>query len=158
MKNSGLVLATTLAVLLGGCAPRPEAAAVSSQQEIDATRQLHDAVVRAMNASDVDELVGLFAPDAVVMADHDAVVTGAEAIRKLYQDTFAAYSMVIEFTPQEVKVFGDRALDRGIYKYRLTPKAGGAVIADEGKYLTLLQRQPDRSWKITHDIGSTSLP
>ena len=64
----------------------------------------------------------------------------------------------IAITPIETKVFGDRGLDRGTYTIELTPKAGGSAVKDEGKYIILVERQPDGSWKVTHDIDNTNIP
>jgi ketosteroid isomerase-like protein len=40
----------------------------------------------------------------------------------------------------------------------LTPRAGGTAINDEGKYLVVVQRQTDGSYKVARDIDNSSMP
>jgi ketosteroid isomerase-like protein len=40
----------------------------------------------------------------------------------------------------------------------IAPKAGGTPMEDAGKYLVILQRQPDGGWKVTRDIDNSSRP
>jgi ketosteroid isomerase-like protein len=47
---------------------------------------------------------------------------------------------------------------RGMYSATLVPKAGGAQIPIDGKFLTILARQPDGSWKIWRDIFNSNQP
>lgn len=53
---------------------------------------------------------------------------------------------------------GDWGFDRGTYHHTMTPKAGGAPISGNGKYLWLYQRQPDGSWKLSRVIWNSSDP
>jgi len=40
----------------------------------------------------------------------------------------------------------------------MTPKAGGKTIKLDGKYLTILERQADGSWKIAIDCFNSNVP
>jgi ketosteroid isomerase-like protein len=48
----------------------------------------------------------------------------------------------------------------GTYKMTLTPKKAGAkpLPTDEGKYIEVLKRQADGSWKIAYDIWNPNAP
>lgn len=48
---------------------------------------------------------------------------------------------------EEIEVSGDWAFERGAYRMKLTPIGGGAPIEDEGKYLDIVRRQGDGTWK-----------
>ncbi|MCH7939879.1 MAG: nuclear transport factor 2 family protein [Candidatus Marinimicrobia bacterium] len=61
-------------------------------------------------------------------------------------------------TNEEVRVAGDWAFARGTYTAILTPKAGGETIDIDGKYLTILERQVDGSWKIFRDCFNSNVP
>ncbi len=37
-------------------------------------------------------------------------------------------------------------------------KEGGEAVTVDGKYMTILQRQPDGSWKIHRDIVNSNVP
>jgi len=55
---------------------------------------------------------------------------------------------------------GDVATAIGTYKMALTPKKAGAkpLPTEEGKYLEVLKRQEDGSWKIIYDMWSPDAP
>jgi ketosteroid isomerase-like protein len=57
------------------------------------------------------------------------------------------FTVQVDYSSQEIVVFGDWGFDRGTERYTLTPKAGGAPIRKSGNYLYLYQRQEDGSWK-----------
>ena len=48
----------------------------------------------------------------------------------------------------------------GTYRLTLTPKKAGAkaLPTEEGKYLEVLKKQADGSWKILHDMWSPNAP
>lgn len=53
----------------------------------------------------------------------------------------------------EAEVAGDLAFARGRYVITVTPKAGGEPTRYRGKYMHILKRQPEGSWKIYRAIG-----
>jgi ketosteroid isomerase-like protein len=63
-----------------------------------------------------------------------------------------------DLTSTEVQVVGPWAFDRGAYRWRGIPRAGGEPIEDHGKYLVILQRQPDGSWKVARDMDNSDRP
>jgi uncharacterized protein (TIGR02246 family) len=160
-----LTIAGMVAVALTGCTPPepkkeaplvdPSSAAAADPTVIDKTRS---EFIAAFNAADVTKLVEVYAPDAVLMPSHQPVISGRAAIEDYDKKFFETYTAKLTIMPVETKVFGDRGLDRGTYTIELTPKAGGPTVKDEGKYLVLLQRQADGSWKLTHDIDNTNMP
>ena len=62
-------------------------------------------------------------------------------------------------TAEEIEGHGDLAYARGRYTLDLTPKAKGAApVHDEGKFLEILRRQPDGTWRYAVDMYSSDLP
>lgn len=54
---------------------------------------------------------------------------------------------------------GDLAYVRGHYKPTASPKAkGGAARSEEGKFVEVLKRQPDGTWRYAIDIFNSNLP
>jgi uncharacterized protein (TIGR02246 family) len=158
-----LYLSLTLPVLalLAGCAaPAPPAAPVHDEAaDMAAINGVRSAFADAFNAGDVARLATLYAADAIVMPANEPALTGIEAITKRNTDTFTSATMNITITPQETKVMGDWAFDRGEYSMAITPKAANAKpMTDSGKYLVLLQRQADGSWKLARDIDNSNTP
>src|SRR5262245_5470911 len=156
MKPIQIVLAGLVAFALLSCAPTSEK--VGSSEDTAGINKVRDDFTAAFNAGDAAKVAAIYAPDAVVMPTHQPLITGRDGVENYNKTFFDMFMAKITVSPLETKVFGDRALDRGTYTIELTPKAGGNPIKDEGKYLILLQRQADGSWKVTHDIDNTSLP
>ena len=86
------------------------------------------------------------------------LLVGKEVIRARRENAAALFALDMDITNEEVTVSGDMAVARGVYQATLTPKAGGDNILVDGKYMTLLQRQPDGSWKIHRDIFNSNVP
>ena len=153
----GLLIALLTSALVA-CAPSSPSTATTSQADLDAVNNVRNEFMSAFNMGDAAKVASQYATDAVVMPTHQPVITGRDAIENYNKTFFEMFTATITVSPVETKVFGDRALDRGTYTIQLTPKAGGSPMMDEGKYLVLLQRQADGSWKLTHDIDNTNMP
>jgi len=156
LKYSLISIAALLA--LAGCVTSNNQPAPSTEADQAQIDKLRDAFISAFNAGDAETIADQYAPDAVVLPQNQQAVTGHDAIVSLNKATFDQYTPKISVTSAETKIFGDVAFDRGTYTIELTPKAGGNPINDEGKYLIIIQRQPDGSWKVTRDIDNSSKP
>jgi uncharacterized protein (TIGR02246 family) len=60
---------------------------------------------------------------------------------------FEGFSIEID----EIRVLGNQAYGHGTYGYSMTPKGGGETSTISGKFLTILEKQADGSWKILID-------
>jgi ketosteroid isomerase-like protein len=59
---------------------------------------------------------------------------------------------------EEIKETTDWGYATGTYTFEMTPKKGGAPIKGFGKFLTILEKQKDGSWKISRDIFNYNAP
>ena len=84
---------------------------------------------------------------------------GKEQIRENMKPVFDQFNLKIEVDIAEGKVHGDLGLTRCTYTLDLTPKAGGETIhaMQDGKALTLYERQSDGSWKIVYDCFNSNV-
>lgn len=157
-----LALTIMLLALLSNCAPpdgKKEAEkSAPTATDIAPIDKVRNDFMAAFNTANPTAIARLYTDDAVLMPSHQPVISGSAAIEDYNRKFFETYSARITITPVETKIFGERALDRGTYTIELTPKAGGAPVKDEGKYLIVLQRQADGSFKVTHDIDNTNIP
>ena len=64
----------------------------------------------------------------------------------------------VAISNQDVQVAGDLALSRGLFRVDATLKDGGMPLVMDGKYMSVLQRQPDGSWKLYRDIFNSNAP
>ncbi len=83
-----------------------------------------------------------------------------EAMKKYNTDMIDAFSGPIELTTTAVEGRGDLAYAVGAYRATMTPKKAGAkpLPTEEGKYLEVLKKQADGSWKIVYDMWSANAP
>jgi len=106
----------------------------------------------AANTGQVDRLVDLYAPDAVILPPGGPSIEGTATIRELFRQEFERFDTRIAFTNQAIEVEGDMAYRRGRYVWRGTPRGSGQALESTNKFLEVWKRQPDGSWKIAVDM------
>jgi len=147
LSASLVLLAATAA---GGQEPAADKAA------IDKTRNQYMA---AWTAGSADRVAAMYADDAIVLYPNRGAVVGKVAILayfKGFYEQYAQESFVLE--SDEIRIAGNWAYDRGTYRLAMSPRAGGSRIEDHGKYLVILERQGDGSWKVARDMDNSSQP
>ena len=126
-----------------------------SSQDEAAIREVDAEWARAATAGDGAALTALYTSDAILLPPNEPVVKG-DAVKKYNDDMTTGFSGPTELTTSAVEGEGDMAIAVGTYRATLTPKKAGAkaLPTEEGKYLEVLRRQPDGSWKIAYDMWS----
>jgi uncharacterized protein (TIGR02246 family) len=143
-------VATVQATLLD-----PDSAAVQS-----AITAAYARFVDALRRGDAASLGANYTDDAVLMVPNTTDWEGRAGITQGFTGFLSQFSVVdARLTTKHVVLSGDYAIERGTYAWTLHPKTGtGPDIIDNGKYLTVWQRQDDGSWKIVRDISNTDRP
>jgi uncharacterized protein (TIGR02246 family) len=136
-----LPLMVSLAVLLpnvvsGQGIERPR---VPLRTALDEIRVLREAYAEAFNKKDTATLVGMYAPDAIVIRGDGTMLTGKEAIQNSLE---AGPWSKMSITSDTVRVFGNTAYDVGTV--RTAPSGGNEEVSH---YLVVLRRGM-RFWKI----------
>jgi uncharacterized protein (TIGR02246 family) len=141
-----------------GCqtAPKPEAKrdAAADTAGINALR---DQFAAAFNANDAAAVAATFTDDAIIMPEHQAAVEGKPAIQAWYAAFFKENAAKIAFTPGEIQLPGDWGYERANYTFTLTQKSGQPISASF-KYLVIVKRQADASWKYHRLIVNNNNP
>jgi len=127
-----------------------------TEQDIEAIKAVSSARAEAFNNGNAEGIAIHFTDDAVLMPPEKASMTGKKAVEDHYQSIFDEYHAELTSEYKEVDVEGDLAYGRGYAKVKLIPKNGGDTIHSESEYLNILKRQPDGTWKTTHDIWNSS--
>ena len=122
---------------------------------IDRLREVH---VAAVNAGDAEGWAACFANDGVQMPPNFGANSSNAAIQGWSKGFLSMFSCQFKLSVDEVQVAEDWAFERGRYDITLTPRAGGGSMDDNGKYITIYQRQPDSGWKIARDIWNSDRP
>ena len=156
MTKSSLTLCVS-ALVMASCNTTPERSAAQADSAVYA--RTRSDYIAAWKSGAADRVAGMYTSDAVAMYPNQPAITGNAAIRDYYQQFFAEYVPGnFEISSDEVIIADNLAIDRGRYKLSITPKAGGAAINDEGKYLVVFQRQSDGSYKVARDIDNSNAP
>lgn len=154
MSRKGIWVLAAILIVAAGCAPKADNA-----KDVTALKAMSTAWGTAQTAGDVAALADLFANDAVRLGPNAPIEIGKEAIRASLQAYFDKYRDEAVNSAEDVRVIGDLAIARGIWKSVSTPKLpGAAVIDDKGKWVSVYRRQPDGSWKIIIDTYSSDMP
>jgi uncharacterized protein (TIGR02246 family) len=140
-----------------GGASAPTAPAGLSAADEAALRAADQAWAKAASAGDAAALTAFYTDDAVLMPPGSPTLRGGDEIGKYFAGMTGAVSgpFVLETTAVEGR--GDLALTSGTYTATLTPKQAGAkpLPVEQGKYLGVMKKQPDGSWKLVYDIWNT---
>jgi len=110
----------------------------------------------ACNTRHLDDLVGIYASDALVLRPNHPSVRGTAAIREFFVAALDSGFCEAELDPMRLEVFGDIAYEAGRCK-ALMPVAVSKRREERGKYLTLCARQSNGEWKIVADCWSSDL-
>jgi len=120
-----------------------------------ALRQLAQDWALACNTKHLDELVDLYASDAMVVRPNVPLVRSAGAIRELFFSQLEAGLGEVQMEPLRVEILGEIAYEVGRCTM-LVPTATGKRREERGKYVLLFGRQAGE-WKILVDSVSTDL-
>ena len=111
----------------------------------------------ACHAGDLEHWMSLWINDGLQMPPDVPRRIGKEAIREGMQPGFELFdmsNMVIE--TEEVRILGDLAYSHGTYTFDMTPKTGGETTSISGKFLDILEKQVDGTWKMAIDCHNLS--
>lgn len=111
----------------------------------------------AFNRGDVATAVEFYTDDAKFLHPNTEIVSGKQAIKEFFETGRAFGLRRINFESIEVGYDGDLAYERGVINMDLEPEGGQAMV-DRGKYLVVMKRQADGSWKVAVDIWNSDLP
>jgi uncharacterized protein (TIGR02246 family) len=114
---------------------------------------------KGATAGDGKAVAALYADDATLLPPGEPTKQG-EAAKKYWADYFNAYAGPTELSTSAVEARGDLAVAVGTYSMTMTEKKAGAkpLPTEKGKYVEVLKKQPDGSWKLIYDIWNLNAP
>jgi len=136
---------------------RPTAALRGEMSRAEASvRRVTQEWMLACNTKHLDDLLDLYAADAIVLRSNCPPVRGAAAVREFFFGALDAGLGEVELEPLRLEVMGDLAYEAGRCK-ALVPSATGKRREERGKYLWVCSRQSGGEWKLTADSWSSDL-
>lgn len=115
----------------------------------DAGRRFSAAYMRG----DVDAMVELYTPDAVIFPNSSEAIRGHEDIRRYWALPAGARITHHRATPTEIRVDGDHAYDHGVYEVS-GERNGEAWGPTLGKYVIVWRRGPE-GWRMHLDMWNS---
>jgi len=136
---------------------RPKAPGGATMNRVEtAVRKVLQDWVFACNSRQLEDLVSIYASDALVLRPNHPAVRGTPAIREFFFAALDSGVGDVEIDPIRLDVIGDFAYEAGRFKM-LVPLAVGKRREERGKYLALLSRQSNGEWRIVSDCWSSDL-
>ena len=114
--------------------------------------EMSKARAKAFNEGNAAAIAIHFTDDALLMAPGKPASKGTAAVQAYYQSIFTEYRTQLESHYEEVEVSGNLAYGRGFARVTLIPKNGRQTLVSTAKYLNILKKQGDGTWKTTHDV------
>ena len=148
----------SLSVAFIMCAPAAEEEEATTEVDVEVINNLRELNVAAVNAEGMDRIVASYTDDAVLMPPNEPAISGSEAVESWFRANFEELTAELSLSSDEVQVSRDWAFDRGTYALTLTSRAEEERIEDNGKYIVILQKQPDGSWKYARSIWNSDKP
>lgn len=121
-----------------------------------AVRRVTQEWVLACNTRQLDELLDLYAPDAVVVRSNLPLLRGAAAVREFFFSAIESGLGEVAVEPLRVEVLGDLAHEVGRYS-ALVPGTAGKRREERGKYLWVFAKQGNGDWKLVSECWSSDL-
>lgn len=141
-----LLIGLTILAFLGACSQAPQSSDTS------AITMRADAWETAINAGDIDTLVGLYTSDARVMPPNSDTSSGSDAVRTIFGGMIESG---VGITTDVLEAGNMGATGYIIGSYAIN--AGGEVV-DTGKYAEIWKRGDDGQWRIASDIWNSNRP
>jgi uncharacterized protein (TIGR02246 family) len=121
--------------------------------------KVRDAYIAAVHAGDAKAIAALYTEDAAEMPPNEAMAKGRPAIEKFNAGLLSGNTVKLSLTALETIANGDVAYDVGTYSQTITPKQGGGKpMTDRGKYVVILRRGSDNTWRVKYAIYNSDLP
>lgn len=149
------MFAKTLLIVSLGLLPLVGAAA-NDDADISAIEQVAQQWIELYTAGDLDQLMTLYTPDAIVALHGKPALRGVEQIRNYFAPGIGKSTVTFEIDIEEIQVHGDIA--HLLSKYYLTAESesGGDVYRDAGRSLLIYKRTAANEWKLYLDIDQAT--
>lgn len=112
----------------------------------------------AIREDDVAGIMAGLTANHLTMPPDQPAPPDNEALEAWHQARVDEYSWAGDLTTDDVRIYGNIAIERWSGTTRVIPKAGGEEITDATKGVWIWERQVDGSWKLLWSVWNSSLP
>ncbi len=121
-------------------------------------QKMNDKMAEAMLNENNDAILAMYADDVISLPSYNPMLKGKSALKKqMEMDENDNMKMKdFELTTLEVFSSGDYAYEVGKYNLSMEMDGGAESWTDNGKYLTVYEKQSDGSWKVKVETWNTN--
>lgn len=101
--------------------------------------------------------LGLWMQDGVQMPPNTPMRVGLDEITAKAAIAPPANPIAFRIDAKEITLLGDWAYSRGLYTVSAVKQDGSETVMTDGKFMTILRRQDDGSWRIYRDIFNSNV-
>ncbi len=120
--------------------------------DLAAVRQAASAYSAAWLTNDADTVMATFVDEPVLSPSGLPFLEGQAAARNFWFAPDSPATTVTKFDMQQIEVSGSGSLAYARGTFSLAFEFDGASYENSGKYLTILRKGADGTWRITHHI------
>ena len=120
-------------------------------------RELIKTYETALDANDVETILGLYGSEPIFMPQHAPALSGRSAVRAGYEQVFATIKLDVRFEVHEIEEAGDWAWARTSSAGRTRILAAGVEVAEGNNELFVFRREGGE-WRIHRYLFSTNQP
>ena len=116
-------------------------------------------LAEAMVAGDYEKSLSFYAEDAISLPSYEPMLMGVEEIRKSAEGMTASGVKVTSFEThiKEIQTCGDMIIEIGLYKISMSVPGSPESMSDHGKYMTIWEKQSDKTLKIKIETWNTDV-
>ena len=159
LKWTGVLVLVACAVL-ASCGERAlDRRGISVADDVAAIRSLQASWNEAVEASSVEGYIAVLDPEIELLPTDAPPIKGTEGYSAMLDGVFSTDTFEIEVQDAgTVDVSGDWAYARYDYVIHRTPVGSEEAVGSERKYLDVLRRQADGSWRVYKHIWNYNTP
>ena len=105
--------------------------------------------------ADLDQLAGIYAPDAISIPANKPAMWGRDQIRAYYASRTGDFETHVISEVDSVDLLGDLAVMVGTFRITRAPQDGVAAVDHAGRWLAVM-RKLDGKWYMWRDMDSPS--
>ncbi len=147
-----IVALIALGLTPAGTNAQPKGGSTTNQEQITHLLERYEG---ALNASDADAAVALYAADGVFMPTNAPTAVGASAVRAAYEHVFGTIKLDIAFSIDEIAIDGNMAFATTGSKGQVTILVEQVTAPEENRELFVF-RKIDGNWKIARYMFNKS--
>lgn len=119
-------------------------------------QKMNNEMIKNMLADNTDAMMSMYTDDAISLPSYEPMIKGKDAMMQSHMKNKEAGFKMNDMTLTTMNVWssGDLAYEIGTYTIDMS-MPGMAGWKDNGKYLTIWEKQSDGSWKVKAETWNT---